>query len=175
VPDPSVRLGVVVQVAYAVADVRSAAVELAGRVGSGPFFTRHHPLPRLVRHDGRDGEFDHSSAYGQWGAVQVELIEVHHAAPASLADVVMTRAGIHHVAWFVASIDDEERRLAALGWPQVMRAETGGGFPYAFHDARAELGHLVEIYEPRDQVLGLYRMVAAAADGWDGARPVREL
>jgi hypothetical protein len=169
------RLGEVVQVAYAVVDVRAAAAEFARRLGSGPFFVRHHPLPRLVRHDGRAGQFDHSSAYGQWGAVQVELVEVHHAAPASLADVVLRDTGIHHMAWFVASIDEEEQRLAALGWPQVMRAETAGGFAYAFHDARAELGHLVEIYEPRDGVLDLYAKVAAAAAGWDGEEPVREL
>jgi hypothetical protein len=168
-------LGRVVQVAYAVSDVRNAARELAVRLGAGPFFARHHPLPRLVQHDGRGGEFDHSSAYGQWGAVQVELVEVHHAAPASLAAAVMRSTGIHHVAWFVASIDEEERRLAGLGWRQVMRAETAGGFAYAFHDARAELGHMVEIYEPRDEVLALYRKVAAAAEGWDGEEPVREL
>jgi hypothetical protein len=169
------RLGQVVQVAYAVSDVRTAARELAGRLGAGPFFARHHPLPRLVRHHTGAGEFDHSSAYGQWGAVQVELVEIHDAAPASLADAVMRSTGIHHVAWFVASIDVEERRLASLGWPQVMRAETAGGFAYAFHDARTELGHLVEIYEPRDEVLALYRKVAAAADGWAGDQPVREL
>ncbi len=171
----SPQLGHIVQVAYAVSDVRAAAGEFAQRLGAGPFFARHHPLPRVVRHHGGYGQFDHSSAYGQWGGVQVELVEVHDAAPASLADAVMASAGVHHVAWFVESIDDEERRLAALGWPQVMRAETAGGFPYAFHDARAELGHLVEIYEPRAEVLALYRKIAAAAKGWDGERPVREL
>ena len=169
------RRGHVVQVAYAASDVRTAARAFAERVGAGPFFARRHPLPRLVQHGGCAGEFDHSSAYGQWGAVQVELVEIHHAAPASLADAVMRSSGIHHVAWFVASIDEEEQRLAGLGWPQVMRAETAGGLAYAFHDARAELGHLVEVYEPRDEVLALYRKVAAAAEGWDGDQPVREL
>jgi hypothetical protein len=169
------RTGEVVQVAYAVSDVRAAAAELAGKIGAGPFFARRHPLPRSVRHRDGTGEFDHSSAYGQWGTVQVELVEIHHASPTSLADVVMASSGIHHVAWFVASIDEEERRLAALGWPQVMRAETATGFPYAFHDARAELGHLVEIYEPADGVIALYRKVAAAAEGWAGDQPVREL
>jgi len=169
------RTGEVVQVAYAVTDVRAAAADLAGRLAAGPFFARHHALPRLVRHRDGAGEFDHSSAYGQWGTVQVELVEIHHAAPASLAEIVTASSGIHHVAWFVESIDEEERRLTALGWPQVMRAETATGFPYAFHDARAELGHLVEIYEPADGVIALYRKVAAAAEGWAGEQAVREL
>jgi hypothetical protein len=169
-----VELGRVVQIAYAVADVRVAARSFAEQLGAGPFFVRHHDLPRHVDHRGEAGEFDHSSAYGQWGAVQVELVEIHHAAPASLHDIVARTSGIHHVATFVASIDDEQRRLAELGWPPVMTAETASGLRYAFHDARAELGHLLEVYEPSPGVRKLYAMVADAARGWDGRDPARD-
>jgi hypothetical protein len=167
-------LGRIVQIAYAVEDVRVAARTFAARVGAGPFFVRHHDLPRHVDHRGEPAGFDHSSAYGQWGAVQVELVQVHRAEPASLADVVQRRSGIHHVATFVASIDEEQRRLVELGWPAVMTAETASGLRYAFHDAREELGHLLEIYEPSAGVLKLYAMVAAAAEAWTGVDPVRE-
>ncbi len=168
-------LGEIVQIAYAVVDVRAAARTFAERLGAGPFFVRHHDLPRRVEHQGEHGEFDHSSAYGQWGAIQLELFEVHHAAPQSLADIVMKSSGIHHMTWFVESIEAEQRRLAEIGWPEVLWAETASGFGYAFHDARAQLGHLVEIYRPNDGVLRLYGKVAAAADGWDGTDPVREM
>ncbi len=122
--DANVEYGRVVQIAYAVADIRAAARSFAERVGAGPFFVRHHALPRHVDHRGQAGEFDHSSAYGQWGKVQVELVEIHHAAPASLAEIVQRTSGIHHVATFVESIDDEQRRLTDIGWPAVMTAET---------------------------------------------------
>jgi hypothetical protein len=169
-----VELGRIVQVAYAVEDVRAAARRFAEQLGAGPFFVRHHELPRRVDHRGSDAEFDHSSAYGQWGPVQVELVEIHRAHPASLADVVQRTSGIHHVATFVASIDAEQRRLVDLGWPPVMTAETPSGLRYAFHDARPSLGHLLEVYEPAPGVLRLYAMVAAAAEAWDGTEPVRE-
>ena len=169
------ELGRVVQVAYAVADVRAAAHDFASRLGAGPFFVRHHELPRHVDHRGAAGRFDHSSAYGQWGAVQIELVEVHDAAPAELAEIVLRTSGIHHVATFVASLDDEQRRLESIGWPAVMTAETAGGMRYAFHDARPALGHLLEVYEPAPGVLKLYRMVADAAIGWSGDDPVRDL
>jgi hypothetical protein len=169
-----VELGRIVQIAYAVEDVRAVARSFADRVGAGPFFVRHHSLPRHVDHRGQLGEFDHSSAYGQWGPLQVELVEVHHAAPGSLAEIVQRTSGIHHVATFVDSIDAEQRRLVELGWPPVMTAETASGMRYAFHDSRAELGHLLEVYEPSAGVLALYGMVAAAAAGWNGDDPVRE-
>jgi Glyoxalase/Bleomycin resistance protein/Dioxygenase superfamily len=164
----------IVQIAYAVADVRAAARSMAERVGAGPFFVRHHDLPRHVDHNGSSAEFDHSSAYGQWGAIQVELVEVHSASPSSLADIVQRTSGIHHVARFVDSLDDEQRRLTAAGWPPVMTAETASGLRYAFHDSRPQLGHLLEVYEPTDAVLRLYGMVADAAAGWQGDDPVRE-
>jgi hypothetical protein len=168
------ELGRIVQIAYAVEDVRVAARAFAERVGAGPFFVRHHALPRHVDHHGGPAAFDHSSAYGQWGAVQIELVQVHRAEPASLAAIVERSSGIHHVATFVTSIDEEQRRLVELGWPAVMTAETASGLRYAFHDAREQLGHLLEVYEPSTGVLELYAMVAAAARGWTGEEPVRE-
>ncbi len=168
------EVGRVVQVAYAVDDVRVGAQRFAASLGAGPFFVRHHALPRQVEHGGGPAQFDHSSAYGQWGAMQIELVEVHHAEPASLAAIVRRTSGIHHVATFVASIDAERDRLTELGWPPVMSAETAGGLRYAFHDARAELGHLLEVYEPSPGVLALYDMVAAAAKDWDGTDAIRE-
>ena len=168
------ELGRIVQVAYAVADVRTAAQSFAEQLGAGPFFVRRHELPRRVDHHGEEGRFDHSSAYGQWGAVQLELVEIHDAAPATLAAVVQRTDGIHHVATFVDSIDDEQSRLAAIGWPAVMTAETASGLRFAFHDARPALGHLLEVYEPSSGVLRLYAMVSDAARGWDGRDPVRE-
>ncbi len=174
-PDPGhLELGRIVQIAYAVVDVRTAARAFAERLGAGPFFVRHHDLPRHVDHDGAPGGFDHSSAYGQWGALQVELVEVHSAEPTGLAEIVQRTSGIHHVATFVDSIDNEQRRLVELGWPPVMTAETASGLRYAFHDTRAHLGHLLEVYEPSAGVRKLYGMVADAAQGWTGADPVRE-
>ena len=45
---------------------------------------------------------------------------------------------------------------------------------YAFHDSRADLGHLLEVYEPSPGLLALYATVAEAARSWDGDDPVRE-
>jgi Glyoxalase/Bleomycin resistance protein/Dioxygenase superfamily len=167
-------LGRVVQLAYAVDDVRAAARSFAEELGAGPFFVRRHRPTRSVTHRGGEGAFDHSSAYGQWGTVQVELVEMHDVRPPSLAEAVRRTSGIHHMAYFVASIDDEQDRLERLGWPSVLLAQTASGLRFAFHDARAQLGHLIEIYEPSDGVLGLYAMVAQAAAGWTGDDPVRE-
>jgi hypothetical protein len=161
-----------VQIAYAVDDVEVAATRFAAEFGAGPFFVRHHP-PFEATHQGEPAVFNHSSAYGQWGDVQAELVQFGQCSPPELRQALSNTGGIHHVAMFVDSIEAEQLRLAALGMPCVMEATTSSGLRFAFHDARRQLGHLIEIYEPTDSVMRLYRMVRQAAVDWDGTDPVR--
>lgn len=154
-----------VQLAYGVADVEAAARRWAIHHGAGPFFVRRHIAVRDVLVDGEPGQFDHSSAYGWLGSLMVELVAVHD--PPALS-----WSGLHHVAHFVDSFEQAGAELDALGWPPALVA-TAGGTRFAFHDARSDLGHLVEIYEPNDDLRRFYAMVSAAAEGWDGTDPVR--
>jgi Glyoxalase/Bleomycin resistance protein/Dioxygenase superfamily len=172
VAEMEVTLGVPVQIAYAVDDVERAAASWAARTGAGPFFVRHHP-PFEAIHGGAPAIFSHSSAYGQWGDMQVELVHFGECSPVSLQRSVVATSGLHHVATFAASLDDEQARLEAMGMPCVMRATTPSGLQFAFHDGRRELGHLIEIYEPADSVVRLYQKVRDAATGWEGDDPVR--
>ena len=168
------ELGRIVQVAYAVDDVRMAASRHAARFGSGPFFVLEHIEVQTVHHRAESGVFDHSSAYGQAGGVMVELVCLHRIEPVSLQRQLQQRGlGIHHLAYFVPDLDREATRLSDLGYPQAMLATTASGLRFAFHDAVAELGHLWEIYEPTERLQDFYAMVAHASVDWDGSDPVR--
>jgi hypothetical protein len=156
-----------VQIAYGVTNIEEAARTWSETLGAGPFFVRHHISVEQVTIDGVPGVFDHSSAYGQWGSVMVELVEVH--TPSQLA-----ATGLHHLAYFVDSFDDATTELVGRGWPAALSA-IAGTTRFAFHDARHELGHFVEIYEPSSGLVDFYAMVADAAKDWNGADPVRLL
>jgi hypothetical protein len=172
-----VELGRIVQIAYDIGDdgdVRAAAARHAARFGSGPFFVQEHIPLAAVAHCGAPATFDHSSAYGQSGGVMVELVRQHHVEPASLRAQLRQRGtGVHHVAYFADDLDREAARLDGLGYPQVMVATTASGLRFAFHDAVAELGHLLEVYQSNDRLAAFYARVAEAAIGWDGRDPVR--
>ena len=170
----SFALGAPVQVAYAVADLDAAAARWAAR-GVGPFFVLRHIEVVDVRYRGRPGRFDHSSAYGQWGPVMLELVQDHTVGDSPVADVVGPGGeGVHHLAYFVDDVAAAGRGLAAHGWEEALWACTTTGTAFAFHDAVAELGHMVEIYERTERLARFYRSVAEAAEGWDGADPVRD-
>ena len=153
-PAQSCLAGGPVQLAFGVTDVHAAVAAWVER-GAGPFFVREHIEVTDVVIGTEPGAFDHSSAFGQWGAIMVELIAVHD--PPSLAST-----GLHHVAFFVPDFDAAADELTARGWPRAVSAVAGSN-RFALHDARDELGHLVEIYEPTDALLGFYAMVADAA------------
>ena len=162
--------GAPVQVAYATDDVHAAAGRWTER-GIGPFFVIEHITLTDVEIDGRPGVFDHSSAYGQWGSVMVELICQHE--PGS--DPVVGTSGVHHVATFVDDFEAASAALTGDGFDRRLFAQTPGGQAFAFHDARPTLGHHLEIYEQTDRLAGFYAMVREASIGWDGTKPIRVL
>jgi hypothetical protein len=169
-------LGPPVQIAYAVPDVREAAAQWAEQRGVGPFFVIEHIPLSDVRYRSTPASFDHSSAYGQWGEIMVELVCDHTVGPSPIADVVGPAGrGLHHVAHFVPSFASASEALVAAGHAEVLYANTSAGLPFAFHDAIASLGHMIEIYEGTPRLRSFYAMVADAAANWNGSDPVRVL
>jgi hypothetical protein len=167
-------LGPPVQVAYAVPDAVEAAARWYRLFGAGPFFVRPHLelVDVIVR--GRPGTFDHTSAYGQWGPVMVELVQVHGGGPSPIGELHGPgESGLHHLAFAVEDLDTVLARLIAEGHQLAMSARTTSGVEFYFVDAVACCGHLLELYRPSARLQSFYSTVAAAADGWDGNDPVR--
>ncbi len=157
-----------VQIAYPVDDVLTAAERFSARTGAGPFFVLRNIVLSESRVRGRSAPFDHSSAYGQWGDVMVELVQEH------TPPLVAPGSGVHHMAFMVPHLADAMASATAQGWTEVLWATTGTGQQFAFAEA-PELGHLIEMYEPSDRLLGFYARIADAARTWDGNEPVRLL
>ena len=166
------------QLAYKVNDLEAAAEAHHRQFGSGPFFVLRHVALASSVHRGVERPFDHSSAYGQWGGVMVELVVQHNADESALHEMFPhgSRAeGLHHAALFVGDLDAAIARFTSEGAPLAQLSVTAGGTAFAFVDTRASLGHMLELYEPTEQLTGFYDFVAAAAQGWDGRDLLREL
>ncbi len=166
------------QLAYKVNDLEAAAEAHHRAFGSGPFFVLRHVALASSHHRGVERPFDHSSAYGQWGSVMVELVVQHNPDPSALHEMFpygSGREGLHHVALFVDDLHAEIARFSDGGAPLAQLSVTTGGTAFAFVDIRANLGHMLELYEPTAQLRGFYDFVAEAAQGWDGRDLLREL
>ena len=114
-------LGAPVQIAYAVPDAKVAAVEWARRYGAGPFVLQQHIQLKDVIYRGNPSQFDHSSAFGQWGEIMVELMQDHNTGPSVVRDMyAVGEAGLHHVSFMVDDLDAATERLVEAGFPVAM-------------------------------------------------------
>lgn len=149
-----------VQIAYAVdpsRDLEHVAAEFRASTGAGPFVVVRNISLTSCTIGGRPGEFDHSSAYGWWGDVMVELVQEH------TPSLIGRTAGLHHVAFMVPDLEESIAWCARQHWPTLLDAHTGTGQRFVFADARDSLGHLVEMYEPSERLLGFYDHVRQLA------------
>jgi hypothetical protein len=70
---------------------------------------------------------------------------------------------------FVDDVAAEMRRLQVLGCETATHYFTRNGHvEVAFVDTRPILGHMLELYQPVESMTRFYRVVAKAADSWDG-------
>jgi hypothetical protein len=170
------KLGPPVQIAYAVPDAAAAAERWATQLGVGPFFVRPHIPVVDVVHRGRPANFDHTSAYAQWGATMVELVQDHGIGPSAIRDMYgPAESGLHHLGFIVPDLDLAVRHVIDVGYSLAQSARTVGGTVFHFVDTVAALGHMLELYERSQRLLAFYADVRAAADGWDGRDPIRWL
>lgn len=164
-----------VQIAYAVDDAGIAAARWAADFGAGPFFLAEHILVTDVIYRGSPGEYDHSSAYGQWGNIMLELVQDHGIGPSVVKDSYASgETGLHHLAYFVEDLNITTEKLSSMGFELAMSAKAGDT-RFNFVDARSLMGHFIEIYEPDERLSSFYSMVREASIGWNGKDPVREL
>ena len=170
---PSVTRPAIHHVGYVVASLERDVPRFAAAFGAGPFFAMEHIAFDEVTYRGAPAVYDHSSAFGRWGEIIVELTEVHDAQPAGLRDALTAPgAGIGHVAWLAESLPAETERLRAAGLKPFHTGRTGPASAVWF-DGGPLFGHPVEVLERREELLGFYAMVRSAAEGWDGSDPLR--
>jgi catechol 2,3-dioxygenase-like lactoylglutathione lyase family enzyme len=169
-------LGAPVQIAYAVLDAVESADAWARDFGAGPFFVRPHVELADVVYRGRPGVFDHTSAYGQWGSLMVELVVDHGRGESTVRDQYAPgESGLHHLAFIVDDLHETVKTLVADGYEIAMSARTSNGTEFHFVDTRATHGHMLELYERSARLRDFYAFVARAAAGWTGDDPVRML
>lgn len=169
----------IVQMCWVVDDIPRAVDRWVASVGAGPFFLASHiPFAELTYRGQSGATLDQSSAVGQWGSVQIELLQQHCDSPSGVREMTQAgHTGVQHMTWFCDDIDAEGQRLMDLGYAQVMTARLVAmqDMRIAWYDTRPWLGCMLELYEESDLMRRFYRRVARAAEGWDGREPLRSL
>jgi catechol 2,3-dioxygenase-like lactoylglutathione lyase family enzyme len=146
---------VIGHVGYVVEDLPAAVARFERDFGAGPFQLLEHIAFDEVTYEDAPAVYDHSSAFGAWGPILVELTVVHDAQPAGLRDAfVAPGAGVGHVGWLADDLDAEVARLEAAGL-QVFH--TGRAGPVSAVWLRGGLfGHPVEVLRRVPEIEAFY-------------------
>lgn len=168
------HFGPVMQLGFVVPDLESAMRHWLDKVGIGPFFVLEHVRFAQVLHRGQPTDIDMSVALAQWGEVQVELIQQFNDAPSIYTEFPGRRqGGLQHVGVMTGSVADDLVRLKALGIEPVQQGHTGTGIRFAYVNTDDHPGGMIELIEAGPAIVGFFKLVREAAQGWDGRDPIR--
>ena len=161
---------------FHVPDLRAAIDTWVTVHGAGPFYSLERVTFDECTSGGSPATADHSAAFGQWGAVPIELQQYHDLQPAELARPLTAdgRSAVNHVGVAVEDPAAESARLESLGFEPCLYTRLGE-VEFFWHDTTATFGYSIEVITSGPALDGFWETVAAGARGWDGHDPIRSV
>ena len=169
-----------IQLGNVVPDVE-AAMQGCVELGIGPFFIQER-LEQPARYRGERHDLVFTCAFAQAGELQVEFISQDNDAPSAFRDFLERRpeGGLHHLAYYCDAVRDKVAEVNADGERFEVVQEfifpDGVAHEVYLDPVRPVAGQLsVQLVEPSDDGKAFFDLVRAAADEWDGSRPLRPM
>lgn len=165
------------QLGYLVDDIEAAMEYWTTVLGAGPFFYTRRDEPRPVTYRGETSAITNSTALGYAGRTQIELLEQHCRTPSAYTEFLDAHGpGLHHVARFTATYDDDLARARAAGMQYVMGGRAGTDVRYSYwqHPRVPSGAPVLELVTRGRDIQAMERSLYAAHLTWDGVTdPVR--
>ncbi len=148
-------------IGYWTDDLDAAMAQATRLLGVGPFHVLEHVDLGDFRFRGEAATLDHSAAFAPWGAVLLELDQVHEVRPAALREALGVRPGtVSHVAWTTDDLGAERDHMTGAGCGLLTTSE--GGAVADWFSGGELFGHPVEIHQPSAPVLAFWESVRDA-------------
>ncbi len=161
------------QNAWVVDDVEAACMQWVQQMGIGPFFvTEYTNQFSDVTYRGQPAELSMFVALAQAGPVQIELIQPTVERCAYRDSVPKGATGFHHMCVWTHDIAQDTAYFERLGYPMA-NAGSAGPTQFAYYDTRPLMGCMLEVVTKHPAIEARFAEIAAAANGWDGANPIR--
>lgn len=156
-------------ISFHVADIEEAVDTWATKMNAGPFFLLERIKFDYVDAGSESAVFEHSTAFGQWGDIVVELQQLHEVAPTWLRSKF--EVPMNHVAYVVPDGEATSRDLEVRGLPLFLTCGFGP-ITARFHSIPG-MAHSIEIHQASDFLDAFFEGLRNSASGWRGERPLR--
>jgi len=166
------------QKAWVVPNIDEAARRWSAALGIGPFFVATYTPERFesLLYRGAPGVLTMTTAIAYAGDEQIELIQPLGDAPNAYRDTVPDGAsGFHHLCFWSRDLDADIAHYSALGYPIANRGQMAGGPRFAYMDATAGIGSMIELLEWSAGLEAFFDGLRRQCAEWDGAEVIRRL
>jgi hypothetical protein len=167
-----------IQNAWVVTDIEAAARRWSATLGIGPFHLARYTSSMFesLEHRGKPATLNMKTAIAFSGDIQIELIEPTDDSPSAYRDVYAAgETGFHHLCFWSDDIDADLAHYAALGCAAANTGKMRGGPRFAYIDARAQSGCMIELLEHKPALAALFDAWREANERWDGVEPIVRL
>jgi hypothetical protein len=157
------------QAAFMVNDLESAALNWIRTTGIGPFLlVPHVQLAEFDYRGEKRSGLDFSVALAQSGGIQIELVQQHCDNPSAYRDTIAKgNQGFHHFCIYSDDYDATYRSYIEQGFVSAVDG-LFGDMRFSYMDTSAAIGCMIELVEENATQSEFFARIAAAADGWDG-------
>lgn len=168
------RFGAIRQNGYVVRDIEAALRHWTETLGVGPFYYFERVPIEEFRYRGAPSPLEVSIALGNWGALQIELIQQRNDAPSMYRDFLAAgHEGLQHVAVWTEDMDGELAAVARAGIEIGQSGQVGRSGRFVYLQTEAHPGTVVEVSEVSGGKGHFFERIAREAESWDGSNPVR--
>jgi AhpD family alkylhydroperoxidase len=160
---------------YVVRDIDAAMRHWTQVLGVGPFFYVERAPIADLHYRGEPSGAEVSIALGQWGPLQIELIQQRNDAPSVYQDFLDAGyEGLHHMAYWTEDMDADLERLTRAGF-NVEQSGTAAGGRFVYFQSEGPPGTVVELSDVSGGKGQIFAQIAATAKSWDGTDPIRRV
>lgn len=165
--------GPIMQNAFVVDDLEATLDHWNNKMGVGPFYVFEHIQFAEAYFRGKPAGCDITAAIGYWGDVQLEFIKQHNSAPSIYQEFTDSKLrGLQHMGVMTHQLDEDLRRLKALGIEPVQSGSMPTGLRFAYVNSDFHPGAMIELIEPVPAITGYFEVMKKAAADWDGTNGV---
>ncbi len=170
----AVPSGAFIQVCHVVDNLEAACARYNQLFGMGPFIGGGNGVLADHVYRGQLAEpIRIRGVFVQSGDLNIELVELVSTGPSAFHDMYPNGGrggggGIHHMAMFCEDYVGTRDRYVAAGMPVASEFIVSFGAQICYIDARATMGHMIELYPESEIIRGMYARARDEAEHWDG-------
>lgn len=166
--------GPIRQIGFVVTDIDTSLQSWVA-LGIGPWYVIRGQR-QMARYRGTPCAVTLTIAFANSGDMQIEVIQQENDTPSIYTEFLETQGeGFNQFAYWATDFESTLKSIVDAGWPVVWSGGDGDGVRYAYVEPPGGPAAIIEIMESNEATTGLADFVRAAADGWDGAEPIRSL